>query len=143
MKKLILVFAVVLMSLPLFCQVNGDTIIANNPANLKLKVMYFHITNRCHTCHSIETNVRKTMADYFQTQLDSGVINLQIYNCELPENEEIVKKYSAYGATFALTTVVDGKETELEDLTNWAFQKIGKPEIFIAELKEMVLKKIN
>jgi hypothetical protein len=138
MKKIILIIIAIILTFPAFSQQNGDTIISSNPANLKLKVFYFHITNRCHTCTSIEANVRKTINENFLNQLETGTIDLYIMNCELPENQFLVKKYDAYGATLALTSYTNGKEQKTEDLTNWAFQKIHSPEVFISELKSKI-----
>jgi C4-dicarboxylate transporter len=143
MKKLIVIFAAIALSLQAFSQQSGDTVIANNPQNLKLKVYYFHITNRCTTCRGIEANVRKTLNDHFLNQLETGVIDLYIVNCELPENKELAKKYDAYGATLALTTFSRGKEAKIEDLTNWAFQKAHDPTVFIVELKTRIEELIN
>jgi hypothetical protein len=138
MKKIFILFIVITLSLQSFAQQAGDTIISNNPQNLKLKVYYFHITNRCNTCKSIEANVRKTLNDNFLNQLETGVIDLYVLNCELPENKEIAKKYDAYGATLAITTFSRGKEALTEDLSNWAFQKAHDPVIFVLELKTRI-----
>lgn len=143
MKKICWIIITILLWIQAFAQQNGDTIISNNPKNLKLKVYYFHITNRCTSCRSIETNVRKTLNDNFPNQLETGIIDLYVVNCELPENIELVKKYDAYGATLALTTVSDGKESGIEDLTNWAFQKAHNPVVFVNELKTRIEEIIN
>jgi len=135
MKNLLIISLCLLLSLQVFGQKSTDTIISKNLQNLKLKVLYFHITNRCNTCFSIEANVRKTLFDYFINEIDSGLVDLYIMNCELPENAKIVEKYNAYGATLALTSYKNGKELKTEDLSNWAFQKIHNPEIFISEFK--------
>jgi hypothetical protein len=138
MKKIIVLITGVLLTLQGFAQKDNDTIIANNPANLKLKVLYFHITNRCNTCRSIEANIRKTLNDHFKNEMETGVVDLYVLNCELPENKDLVKKYDAYGATLALTAVQKGKEIKTEDLTTWAFQKAHSPEVFVAELKSKI-----
>lgn len=138
-----MLFIAIILSFSAFSQTIGDTVIANNAAKLKVKVLYFHITNRCNTCISIETNVRKTIFDNFKSQLDNGEVDLYIVNCELPANKVLAEKYNAYGATFALTTYKNGKENETEDLSNWAFQKVHKPEIFISELKEKINKQLK
>ncbi len=119
-------------------QKDTDTIISNNPTNLKLKVLYFHITNRCMTCRGIEANVRKTLDEQFRNEVETGVIDLYIMNCELPENKDLVEKYEAYGATLAITSFQNGKEQKTEDLTNWAFQKAHDPELFVSELKSKI-----
>lgn len=143
MKTTVIFLLGLMLSFSAFSQDTGDTTISNNTTNLKLKVFYFHITNRCNTCFSIEKNLRKTLFENFKTQIDSGYINLYILNCELPQNKELVKKYDAYGATLALTRYINNTELKTEDLTNWAFQKVHNPEIFISELKAKIEKLIK
>ncbi len=138
MKKLAVISLLLLISLNIFSQKSSDTIISNNLQNLKLKVLYFHITNRCNTCFSIEKYVRQTIDSNFANQLEQGIIDLYVLNCDLPENQELVKKYEAYGATLAITPYINGKEGKSEDLSNWAFQKVHKPEIFMEELKTKI-----
>lgn len=138
MKKKAVILLLLFLSLNIFAQKGSDTIIANNPKNLKLKVLYFHVTNRCNTCISIEKYVRQTIDSNFANQLELGIIDLYVLNCDLPENQELVKKYEAYGATLAITPYINGKEGKSEDLSNWAFQKVHKPEIFMEELKTKI-----
>lgn len=136
MKKIASILFILFLACQAFGQqvIDNDTIISNNPVNLKLKVLYFHITNRCNTCRGIEAKVRKTLDEQFKNELETGVIDFYVMNCELPENQDLVKKYDAYGATLALTSVQNGKEQKTEDLTNWAFQKTHDPALFIEEL---------
>ncbi|HNZ42761.1 MAG TPA: nitrophenyl compound nitroreductase subunit ArsF family protein [Bacteroidales bacterium] len=143
MKKLIIILFLLLFSVGVFSQKNNDTIIANNAQNLRLKVFYFHITNRCNTCFSIEKYVRQTIDNNFANQLELGIVDLYILNCELPENRDLVKKYDAYGATLALTSYSNGKEEKSEDLTGWAFKKVHEPNIFISELKAKIEESIK
>ena len=143
MKKILIILSLTLFSLSGFGQIIGDTIIKNNASKLRLKVLYFHITNRCNTCTLIETTLRKTIFENFKNEVDSGVIDLYIMNCELPQNKDMVTKYEAYGATLAITPYNGGKELKTEDLTNFAFQKVHKQEMFISELKEKIQKLIK
>ena len=139
MKKLIIIALSLFMSIQLFAQQNGDTIISNNPQKVKLRVLYFHIEHRCNTCHSIEKYLRKTLFENFKAQIDSGIIDLSIMNCEDPKNAEISKKYDAYGATLAITPYdANGQELKYEDMTGWAFKTIGNPELFSSQLKEKI-----
>lgn len=139
MKKLIIIALSLIWSMQLFAQQNGDTNISNNPHKVKLRVLYFHIEHRCNTCHSIETYVRKTLFENFQMQIDNGLIDLSIINCEDTLNAAISKKYDAYGATLAITPFdVNGQELKYEEMTGWAFKTIGNPELFISQLKEKI-----
>lgn len=116
----------------------GDTIISNNTQNLKWKVLYFHITDRCNTCHSIEINLKEVLFANYQDEIDKGIIDVYILNCELPENKDLTEKYKAYGSTLVYTIFEDGKEKSTEDISSWAFQKVYEPEIFAKELKEKI-----
>ncbi|MFA6924168.1 MAG: nitrophenyl compound nitroreductase subunit ArsF family protein [Bacteroidales bacterium] len=138
MKNIVVIILGLFLSFQGFTQKTADTVVSNNPKKLKLKVLYFHITHRCNTCFSIEANVRKTLNEYFKNEIDSGIIDLYVLDCELPINKEIANKYDAFGATLALTTYTNKTELKTEDLTNWAFQKIHNPEIFILELKTKI-----
>jgi hypothetical protein len=135
MKKLIILLIATTFSLQLSAQKTGDTIVSNNAEKLKLKVYYFHITNRCNTCTHIELNLRKTIETHFQKELNEGIVDLYILNCENHEYKDLVKKYDAYGSTLAITSFKNGVEQKTEDLSNFAFSKAHNEEIFISELK--------
>jgi len=137
MKSINIILFFLIFSFQGFTQQSNDTIISNNPKNLKVKVLYFHITNRCHTCFSIEAAVRKTINENFKNELNNGTIDLYVLNCELPGNKSISEKYEAYGATLAITEM-DGSKEKTEDLTNFAFAKIHDESIFISELKAKI-----
>ena len=111
--------------------------------NTKLLVYYFHITNRCHTCISIEATTKKVLEESYQKKLDDGTIIFKTFNVDLPENKDIVKKYEAYGATLALTKIENGKEVGTEDMTSMAFSKINNEELFKNELKLKIDEKLK
>ncbi len=107
-------------------------------AQTKLLVYDFHITNRCATCQKIEEVTVETLNTYYKAQIDSSTIVFKTFNCELEENAELVKKYSAYGSTLVLTRLLpDGKEV-IVDITDLGFSKIGKPELFVEKLREKI-----
>jgi hypothetical protein len=122
----------------LFCCLPLLSPAQDNPkGGLHVDVYYFHVTNRCHTCLSIEEYVRATLDTYFKSQMEDDKLSLHVLNCELPENKTIAEKYLAYGSTLAITRVQNGKEST-EDITGWAFQKAGNKELFISELKAKI-----
>lgn len=144
MKKILLfVLMLTALSLQSRAQKTGDTIVTNNRDSLKLQVYYFHITHRCGTCYAIEENLRKTLFTYFEPQINHGVIDLLIMNCELPENKDLVQKYDAYGATLAFSPYIKGIEQKPVDLTGWAFSKIHTPELFIEGLREKIVENLK
>jgi len=133
MKKTFFLMLALIVSTSLFAQKPQPT-----TNKTKLLVYYFHITNRCNTCRSIETLTTKVLNETYKTELDSGIIIFQSFNVDLPENKELCKKYDAYGATLALTKIENNKETKIDDLTQFAFPKVHTEDIFIKELKEKI-----
>ncbi len=125
------------LALLLCINVSGQDVTKPN-SKTKLLVYYFHITNRCNTCKSIEAAVKKTLETNFKNELAKGTIIFQTFNVDLPENKKLVDKYQAYGATLALTPIVKGKEAGIDDLTNFAFSKIHEEENFSKELKDKI-----
>ena len=129
MKRSILSFAALLLV--------SVSMLAQNE-NTKLLVYDFHITNRCATCQKIEEVTLETLNTFYKAQLDSSIIIFKTFNCELEENADLVKKYSAYGSTLVLTRLLpEGKEVII-DITDLGFSKIGKPELFIKKLREKI-----
>lgn len=138
MKIINVILLTVVISFQAIAQQDNDTIISNNLEKLKVRVLYFHNTNRCHTCRSIEENVRQTINQYFAEQLKEGIIDLYVVNCELAENSKLANKYSAYGSTLVIGIFKKEKEVKSIDISNWAFEKVHTPDIFIKELKEKI-----
>jgi len=89
-------------------------------ANQKLQIYYFHLTNRCVTCNSIEANVKSLLETNFKKEMESGEISFQSINIEEKENYEIAEKYQTANASLFLTRVVKGSEKTI-DLTTEAF----------------------
>jgi len=138
MKKILIAVLIILANTS-FAQVK-DSITNDKNANdtLKLQVLYFHITNRCHTCISIETELRKTLLENYKGKLDSGMIRFASVNVELPDFLWLANKYETAGASLFLTKYTKSKEGQKEDMTTWAFSKIHSPEDFDKELKEKI-----
>ncbi len=139
MKKIILMIAISIITSLSYGQIKESiTTEKNINSKLKLQIYYFHLTNRCHTCTNIEAELRKGLDSLFAKDLNADVLRFAALNCEAKENEALAKKYDAYGATLAFTIYKDGKEIKKVDLSNWAFSKVNKPEIFAAELKQKI-----
>ncbi|MCX6269682.1 MAG: nitrophenyl compound nitroreductase subunit ArsF family protein [Bacteroidetes bacterium] len=136
MKKIIILLLVLLSGTYTYSQ---DT--KQITPKTKLLVYYFHITNRCHTCTTIEATTRKVLLDNFKTELDSAIIVFNTFNVDSAANQAISKKYDAYGATLALTQIINGKE-KIVDMSNFAFSKINNESLFteglVQKIKELI-----
>ena len=132
MKRMLFLMLILLTNITLFAQTQ------NLNKKTKLLVYYFHVTDRCNTCRSIEAVTTKVLNENFKNELDSEIIVFKTFNVEYPENKYICEKYQAYGATLALTKVEFGAEVKIDDMTNFAFSKIHSEEIFIQGLKAKI-----
>ena len=132
MKKILFLVLVLVAGMTSFAQ---DTKPITDKT--KLLVYYFHITNRCHTCTTIEATTRKVLLANFQEELNKGIIVFNTFNVDSTENEAMCKKYDAYGATLALTKLKDGKE-KIVDMSNFAFSKINNEKLFTEGLTQKI-----
>jgi hypothetical protein len=103
-----------------------------------LEVYYFHATNRCPTCVSIEANTKKLLENSYANELKEGKIKFTVLNSDEDKNKAICEKYEASGATLILVKYLDGKETK-EDMTNFAFSySRNQADKFMQGLKEKI-----
>ena len=109
---------------------------SSGPAD-RVDVVYFHRTQRCHTCLYAENQTRYTLETYFADELASGKLTFQSINVEDEENADIVKKYNnASYLTLCINTVRDGTD-HIEEITdiwyvidnNEAFDEIVKKKV--------------
>lgn len=133
MKKLsILLFVSALLG------INAKTTAQSINVKPTLEVFYFHVTNRCPTCLSIEANTRKVLETNFAKELKEGKIKFSVLNSDEAKNKTICEKYEAFGATLILVKYANGKEIT-ENLTNFAFSySRNQPDKFMAGLKEKI-----
>lgn len=111
----------------------------------KLVIYYFHATNRCPTCNSVENNVKEVLQNFYSNELDNDQIIFKSLNFEEKENEELVKKYQIAMSTLLFIYDKNQKE-ETSDLTNIAFTfSRSDPQTFKNILNDTIQKllKIN
>ncbi len=114
-KSAILLFIVALIALN-----SNISAQAKSAAKPVLEVYYFHATNRCSTCISIEANTKTTLETSFAKELKEGKIKFTVLNSDEDKNKVICEKYEAFGATLILVKYLNGKETSV-NMTNFAF----------------------
>ncbi len=113
------------------------TNVSENP-NLKLQVYYFHSTNRCVTCNSIEENVKQVLDRNFKDEMEQGIIDFKVLNVDEKTNKTLVNEHQAVGAALHLVTLNEGKKTD-NDLTRYAFSySRNQPELFRQGIKDTI-----
>lgn len=92
--------------------------LTKNPG-LKLQIYYFHSTNRCGVCKSIEANVKEVLDSSYAELVKNGSINFKLVNVEEDANKSLAKKYEASGMNLRFIKIDDNKEKD-NDLTEFA-----------------------
>ena len=99
-------------------------------------MVYFHRTNRCHSCTYAEEQIRYTLETYFSDELRSGTVTFQSVDVQNPDNTEIIEKCGAYTSQlFLITATSDSENVEhVEEI--WGF--IGADENFSNLVKDKI-----
>ena len=84
----------------------------------KVIAYYFHVTARCTTCRTIEAYSRETIMNRFKSDLDSGRLEWQVVNIELPQNEHFVKDYQLFAKSVVLVHIANGKQQSYKTLND-------------------------
>lgn len=72
-------------------------------------VTYFHGTQRCRTCLTIEKFAHDTVEEAFAEDVASGRVRWGVLNYELPENEHFAKDYDISYQTLMIFEMDGGK----------------------------------
>jgi hypothetical protein len=115
MKKPSLLLLAILISALAFTQSQEP-----NSKKTHIDVYYFHRTDRCATCLSIEENTKNTLDTYFAEELKDGTISFYSICYEGDEDKAAIDKYKVDAPALYLTKVKKGKETH-KDVTEYAF----------------------
>ncbi|MBN1803622.1 MAG: hypothetical protein JW837_00075 [Sedimentisphaerales bacterium] len=109
-----------------------------NPAASTVIVYYFHRTNRCFTCLSIEANAAQAIRDNFSQQMTDGTLIWMSLNLDDPGGEEFLKEFGITASTLVVARIVDANRVEFEKLDK-VWQLLGDSE----EFSEYVTDEIN
>jgi len=104
----------------------------------QLDIYYFHRTDRCATCMSIEENTKNALDTFFADEVKEGTISFKSINFEGESDKEIIEKYEANGPSLFLTKVKKTKETT-KNLTDFALENSRyNPEKFKIGLRDKI-----
>ncbi len=116
MKKVSVLFIAILLSTLTFGQ-NEEP----KSNKTQLDIYYFHRTERCNTCLSIEENTKTVLEQYFEDESKNGTVSFKSINFEGETDKEIIDKYEADGPSLFLTKVKKEKE-KIIDMTDFALE---------------------
>ena len=82
----------------------------------RVRVYYFHGTERCPSCEKIEKYTGEALQAAFAAELKDGRLSWRVLDRETPANEHFVKEYKLVTQTVILAEFHDGKQTAWKDL---------------------------
>lgn len=112
--------------------------IAENLEDYPVRVLAFHLTNRCPLCLTIEKKVRETVLVEYREQVENGQIKLYVLNVERTENHKTAEAYFAFGSALFVSSG-SGENNHTSDITNDAFLYAEtNPERFLEILRSTI-----
>jgi hypothetical protein len=102
-----------------------------------LEIYCFHGTRQCETCKNMKANTKSTLDKYFSKQLVDSTILFSIIDVDDPANAGIAEKYEATGTALMINHVKNGKDN-IEDWSDFAFEKANNKDEFVPELKSKI-----
>lgn len=82
----------------------------------KVIAYYFHRTQRCHTCLTMETYAEQALKDAFPDALETGALEWRAVNVEEPKNEHFVKDYELYASALVIVDIENGQAKQSKEL---------------------------
>ena len=110
----------------------------DNLASPTVMVYYFHRTNRCVTCLTIEANAAQVVKDNFRQQMADGRLVWMPFNLDDPGGEEFEKEFDIASSTLVVAGIVNGNYVRYKKLED-VWQLFGDP----AGFSEYVTDEIN
>lgn len=121
--------------------VTGDVVLKENLNSIeKIEVYHFHSNKQCNVCKTIGANLDETINRYFLDEVVSGKMVYGHINVQLPENEEITKRYGAQGTSLWIGVYDENGFHAENDMQIW--YKLQDKEEFISYLKNTIDKRL-
>lgn len=74
----------------------------------RVEVVYFHRTQRCHSCMTAERLTRRTVETYFSQQIAEGSLSLSVIDVQSREASQVVGEYGAYAPSLFIGVFAGG-----------------------------------
>lgn len=125
------------LALLVFAMLISIISIAQNEKQDFIEIYYFHRTERCATCNSIEEGISSTLERY-KKEISKGDLVFMSLNFEEDKDSEIIKIYEIESPTLLLIYNNKGEKKFL-DLTEEAFSNaLRNPSKFKKTLKKSI-----
>ena len=88
----------------------------NQQTGHKLIAYYFHRTQRCRTCLTIEAYAEEALKEAFPDALDAGELEWRAVNVEEPAHEHFVEEYELASSALVLVDTHNSEQTGWRNL---------------------------
>lgn len=85
----------------------------------RVEVVYFHRTQRCHSCLYAEEQIIVTLNTHFTDELRDGAVTFASIDIQDEANAGVIEKYGAYSSQLFITTATGDTETTIEVIEFW------------------------
>lgn len=82
----------------------------------KLIAYYFHRTQRCQTCLTIEAYTEEALNEAFPDALETGELEFRTVNLDEPANEHFVDDFELAASSLVLVDYLDGEKIAWRNL---------------------------
>jgi len=99
---------------------------------------YFHRTQRCKTCLTMEAYARDAIREGLTDSVDSGELAWRAVNVEEPEHEHFVKQYDLYASALVMVEM-EGDEVKRSKNLEQIWDLVGDESKFKAYVRDEAL----
>lgn len=94
------------------------------PETIKSKVIayYFHGTDRCYTCRTIERYSQEAIENHFSKEIREGILEFKPVNIEDPGNRHYIHDYQLFSQSLVIALYNDDKQVKWKNLKEaWVY----------------------
>ena len=106
-----------------------------------VELVYFHRTQRCHSCQYAGDTTEYTVETYFANELDSSKLVFKMVDVQDKANAYIAERYGAYGSSLFINEIVHGID-HIEPVTD-IWYHLGDDDKFTQVVKDAIEKHLG
>ncbi|MCE5310073.1 MAG: nitrophenyl compound nitroreductase subunit ArsF family protein [Acidobacteriales bacterium] len=113
----------------------------SRPGGRRVVAYYFHATQRCATCRSIESQSGEAITTTFASELARGTLEWRPVNVQLPQNRHFVQDYQLFTRSLVLVEFKAGRQVRykvLEKTWELVGNKTALQEYVVREVRAML-----
>ncbi len=113
----------------------------SSPGGRRVVAYYFHATQRCATCRTIESHSAEAITTTFASELARGTLEWRPVNVQLPQNRHFIQDYQLFTRSLVLVEFKDGRQVRykvLEKTWELVGNKTALQDYVVGEVRAML-----